>query len=130
MCIWGFYSLHYPYLLDLQTIIGSKLLSYISPSTVIISIFSLLLFSKIRIQNSIINKVAASSFAVFLIHTNPNICEYYRELFINLHIELSTSSFWISTLFILIVIFFISILVDQLRILAWKTISNKYKRLQ
>lgn len=124
------FTLPPPYLLDLQTIIGSKLLSYISPSTIIISIFSLLLFSKIRIQNSIINKVAASSFAVFLIHTNPNIRESYRELFINLHIELSTSSFWISTLFILIVIFTISILVDQLRILAWKAISNKYKRLQ
>jgi surface polysaccharide O-acyltransferase-like enzyme len=132
LCVFGVFIVYItpPLLFNNQLVIGSKLLSYISPSTIIISIFSLLLFSKIRIQNSIINKVAASSFAVFLIHTNPNIRESYRELFINLHIELSTSTFWISTLFILIVIFFISILVDQLRILAWKAVLNKYKRLQ
>ncbi|WP_417177116.1 acyltransferase family protein [Bacteroides sp.] len=50
---------------------------YSSPVIIFTSLCLLLTFSKLKFQNSIINSVAASSFAVYLVHTNPFILSKY-----------------------------------------------------
>lgn len=95
---------------------------YIAPTTILGSIYLLLAFSKLRIQSRFVNRCGASCFAVFLIHTNPNTLYHFRDLFIYLHRTLSVLEFWGVTFIVLIAIFFIAILIDQLRIFIWNRI--------
>ena len=92
---------------------------YISPSTIICSIFLFIAFTKFRFNSKFVNWCGASSFAVFLLHTNPNTLEHYKYLFVSLHSKLSPLEFWVATFIILTVIFFLAILIDQLRIFLW-----------
>ena len=57
--------------------IVDKMFSYVNPIVIIMSLYLLLYFSKIHIKSKIINWLGASSFAVFLLHTNPNLCKPY-----------------------------------------------------
>lgn len=92
---------------------------YIAPTTIIGAVFLLLAFTKIKFQSRFVNWCGASCFAVFLLHTNPNIVGHFKDLFIYLHTNFSTLEFWGLTFVILIVIFFIAIIIDQLRIILW-----------
>ena len=93
--------------------------NYIAPTTIIGAVYLLLAFSKIKIQSRFVNWCGASCFAVFLLHSNPNTNWLYKGLFIYLHTNFSTLEFWCLTFVILIVIFFIAIIIDQLRIVLW-----------
>ena len=111
---------------------GGKFLSYISPTTIAIALFVLIFFSKLTVTNKIVNWFAASCFAVFLIHTESHVMPYYKKLFISYHQIgitdipiLNVLVFWCVTLFTVLIIFVISVLLDQIRILAWNLI-NKY----
>lgn len=57
--------------------VGHRFLSYISPTTLIITMFTVVAFNKFRLNSKFINWYAASSFAVFLFHTNPNVIWHY-----------------------------------------------------
>lgn len=110
---------------------GGKFLSYISPTTIVMALFVLIFFSKLTITNKAVNWLAASCFAVFLIHTEPHVMPYYKELFISFHqIELTDIPilnvfvFWCITLFTVLMIFVISVLLDQIRIIAWNLINK------
>lgn len=110
------------------TIVGGRFLSYISPSTIVCSLLMIVAFSKLHIQSEFINYVARSSFAVFLLHTNPNILSYYKDLFVMLHNHLSVGTFWIVSFVVMVGIFAIGIILDQIRIALWKKVSTLYDK--
>lgn len=92
---------------------------YNSPTVIITALSLLLAFSKMEIRSGFVNLCGASCFAVFLLHTNPNTIWHFKSLFKYLHSTLSIFEFWGITLVILLLIFFIAILIDQLRIILW-----------
>lgn len=98
--------------------------AYISPNTIVGAVFLLLAFTKFNFKNKFVNWCGASCFAVFLLHTNPNTLWYFKELFLYLHSILSVLEFWGVTFVLLVIIFFIAILIDQIRILVWNRISS------
>lgn len=100
--------------------IGNRFLNYISPTTILISIFAILAFSKFSINSKFINWCAASSFAVFLLHTNPNVIWHFQAMCVRLHNLLSPLCYWGGLLIILATIFVLAIAIDQLRISIWK----------
>ena len=100
--------------------------AYNSPTTIVGALFLLLSFSKIKLQNRFINWCGVSCFAVYLLHASPSTLWHYKDLFIYLHNSMSVSKFWTSTFIILIAIFFISILIDKIRIKCWWWIWNRY----
>lgn len=100
--------------------------SYNSPTTIVAALFLLLSFSKIKLQNRFVNWCGISCFAVFLMHVSPSTLWHFKDLFIYLHNSLSVLMFWTSTFIILIAIFFISILIDKLRIKCWDLVWNRY----
>ncbi len=55
----------------------SLLYSYINPLVILASISLLMFFSKLNIQSNSINTVATSTFSVYLLHMNPNLCFDY-----------------------------------------------------
>ncbi len=96
--------------------------NYIAPTTILGAVSLLLAFSKMKFQSKFVNWCGASCFAVFLLHTNPNTLWHFKDLFIYLHSHCSTLEFWGLTFVILIAIFFIAIIIDQLRIILWNKI--------
>lgn len=109
--------------------VTGKIFAYTSPFVIVLSLCLLLLFVIIDKKfsnakfNYWINKIAASSFAVFLLHTNPCIFQkYYQGYFIHLFENYSWQLFIIYSLLIMIVVYMVAVLIDQLRIFLWNKI--------
>lgn len=107
---------------------GNRLLNYISPTTLLISLFTVLAFSKFTINSKCINWCAASSFAVFLLHTNPNVIWHYKDMCIILHNSLSPLCYWGVLVVILFAIYCVAILLDQIRMLIWNCFWTEIER--
>ena len=109
-----------------------KIFAYTSPIVILNSLLLLLIFvniDRIGFVCPAINKIAASSFAVFLIHTNPNIFEDFYQKF-SWYIYTNSGSYYIPLLFIwMLSVFAMGIIIDQVRIFCWNKIEpilNKY----
>lgn len=93
---------------------------YNSPLVISASVFLLLFFSKLQIGYSrCINWVAASSFAVFLIHTNTYLFPYYTKCVVCITQSYSTLPFIFVISAFIVAVFVVCVLFDQLRIRAW-----------
>jgi surface polysaccharide O-acyltransferase-like enzyme len=100
--------------------IGHRFLSYISPTTLMLTVFTVLAFTKIRISSKFVNWCGASSFAVFLLHTNPNVIWHYTAMCEKLHNMISPWGYWVGVCFIILLIYVLALLLDQIRIRLWK----------
>lgn len=58
--------------------IGVRFINYISPLTILSALYFVIVFSKMQLTSSIVNWIAISCFAPFLIHMNPNLVYYYK----------------------------------------------------
>lgn len=97
--------------------------SYTSPLTVIAALFLLLAFSKITFRNKAVNKIALSSFAVYIIQCNSNIFDpIFKECCIKLHNSFNVYLYPLVNLCYLIVVYFICIVLDQVRILSFNCV--------
>lgn len=67
-----------PILLKIDTLpyMNNRFFSYIAPTNILIASLSVVAFSKLKIQSRVINWVAASSFAAYLLHDNQ--CVNFR----------------------------------------------------
>lgn len=111
------------YILTVNSIdfLTDKIFSYVNPLVILSALYLLLLFSKTKIQSSFINWIGASCFAVFLLHTNPNLClQYFVPSVKFIASEYNGFLFFIVWLLFLIGIYFLAILIDQLRIVLWE----------
>ena len=104
---------------------GNMWLHYTSPYCILYAMSLLLLFSRFRIQSKFINWVAASSFAVYLLHANPHIFSRYVEFFADLYRQTDSLAYWFYTLGYLILVYIAAILADQFRIVLWKLLWKK-----
>lgn len=102
------------------TSLGSLWISYISPYCIAFSMFMIMLFSKFEIQSKVINWIAASSFAVFLIHTNPNTLWHFKDFLVNLYEKTDCLEYWLYTFGFLILVFITAVVIDQIRIVVWR----------
>ena len=128
MTITSFSAVYFTNNQTLNEFLMNRMFNYTNPLVIASSQYLLLAFSKMNFQSGIINKIAASSFAVFLLHTNPNLCKQYFIPTIHLlNKEFSGILFLITTLLFLISVFFVAILIDQLRIYLWNKIEKSTK---
>lgn len=98
---------------------------YNSPIVIICSVLLFLYFSKINIKSRFINKVAISTFAVYLFHMNPLLINPYLEICRYLFNSFDTFTYLIYISLFIISIFSFAIVFDRIRILLWD-ILNKY----
>lgn len=97
---------------------------YTSPLNILASVMLLLCFSKIHFQSKLINSIAASSFAVYLIHNHPVIHHgYFKPFVIWLHQTHSLGVFLVELFIFLTVVFLFCVLVDKVRVYAYNKIS-------
>ena len=100
-------------------------ISYVSPQTILGSICLLLFFTRIKFYSKIINWIAMSSFAVYLIHANQLVFPYFTNAVKYLNNKYGEISFLLTTVLFLIVIFISSTIIDKIRIFLWNKLWNK-----
>lgn len=102
--------------------------SYSSPLVILSSICFFILFTKINLKSNLINKIAISTFAVYLIHVNLYFREYFFQSIKFIYNETSGVLCVFSIFLFSILIFTLSILIDQIRIFTWNILYSKIKR--
>lgn len=96
-------------------------IGYANPLVVMGAMGLIMWTAQLRIQSSrLINFIAASSFAVFLLHVNPHFCDMiYRPLMISLYEGFDGVACLIVEFVVLVLIFALAVLLDQPRKLLW-----------
>lgn len=97
--------------------IAGRIFTYTNPLVIIQSLALLIGFSKLSFQNKLINWVASSCFAVYLLHANELILrDYYGPTIRYWFLNESFIKFLCYTSLFISFIFIISILIDKIRI--------------
>lgn len=97
-----------------------RMLRYDNPLVILSSLALLLAFSKIKFQRNYVNVIAQSSFAVYIIHFNPYVFPFFKQVVRELCMQFSGVSL-IGMLFIfLVVVFLVCVVIDQVRIGMWR----------
>lgn len=112
------------------TFISGKQYSYTSPLVIVSALSLLLLFDGLKVKSRFVNWCAASSFAIFLLHTNPNLCErYFKSTVMHLYNNYDGVSCLVMIFIFLLVVSVVAILIDQVRKSLWKTIAKRWFRI-
>ena len=113
---------------DVMTKMLVRFNSYTSPFTIVAALFLLLGFSKIKFQRKAVNKIAMSSFAVYIIQCNPNVFDpIFKECCIKIHNSFNVYLYPLVNLCYLIVFYFICVVLDQVRIKSFNVIIKLEK---
>jgi len=96
-------------------------LAYSSPLNIIGAVCLFITFSRLKIQSHLINWVASSVLAVYLIHCNEHLIHHFIAFVRQLSLY-PTGTFLVYLVGFLIVVFIGSILIDQVRKILWEAI--------
>ena len=97
--------------------IAGRIFTYTNPLVIIQSLALLIGFSKLSFQNKLINWVASSCLAVYLLHANELILRpYYGTTIKNWFLQENHLTFLFHTVLFISLIFIASILIDKIRI--------------
>ena len=107
---------------------GFHLNHYDSPLAIVAALYFLLFFSKLQFQSRVVNWLATSAFAIYLLHGNSLIAPLYRQLFDQLYANVSLAIWYPLMLGIVIILGLAFVLIDKLRILAWDGILKIAQR--
>ncbi len=100
-------------------------MSYVNPLTVLASFYLLLAFSKMKFHSNLVNRIAASSFAVYLVQCNYGVFDpIFKVIVIWIHGQYSGLMYPLLTAMLLIGVFVVSIVIDQVRIYSYSFISR------
>lgn len=104
--------------------VGFHLIQYNSPLMIPASLFLFLTFAKIKISSPIVNWMATSAFAIYLIHENPLVRPHYRGLIQSVSEKYQAVSCVCISLGAILAIAFACILADQPRVWLWNKIKK------
>lgn len=104
--------------------VQGRLLAYHNPLTMIAAVYFLLFFSKLEFTSKTVNFIAASSFAVYLLHCNDHSISYYKKGLIHIVDYLQPAPAFVSVLFYAIAVYSLAIALDQIRIITWEKINK------
>lgn len=101
---------------------GTVLFLYSSPLVILSSVFFYLFFTKFAFHSQVINWIAVSCFAVYLVHTSPCVFQiYYLDVIRDWYDAESRIPFVLYTSGLMAFFFVFSIIFDRVRILLWNT---------
>lgn len=95
-----------------------------NPLVIFIAILFVLSFNKLKFHNKIVNWLASSCFAVYLIHFNPFVYPYFIKLIHNIYIQYDGVVYGVLLLSALLIVYLCCTLYDQIRILVWRFIQK------
>lgn len=98
-----------------------------NPLVILVSLLMVLYFSKLQFQSKIINWLAASCFAVYLIHYSPFIYPYFMQLMRDVYAQYDGLMYGLTLLFALMMVYIVCTLFDQIRIVSWTLLQKIVK---
>ncbi len=99
---------------------------YVNPLVIISALCLLLLFNGLHIKSKFVNWCAASSFAIYLFHTNPNLCSpYFRQTIVKLYNGFEGLECLLMIFLYLVAVSVTAILIDQIRKVLWNVIAKR-----
>lgn len=96
-----------------------------NPLVIFACILLVMVFSKIRLQNRIINRLATSCFAVYLIHFHPLVYPHLMVIICDIHEKYDGIVYGVLLMTCLLLVYLICSLVDHIRMIAWSIIYKK-----
>lgn len=90
-----------------------------NPLIILMCLLFVLSFSKLKIQSRFINWLAASCFAVYLIHFNPIVYPHFMRLIRLIYLHYDSIVYGAILFFTLLIVYLICTLFDQIRIISW-----------
>lgn len=102
----------------------SRMFNYSSPFVVISSAALLMFFSKLQFNSRWVNRVAASCFAVYLLHNHSVVIDFFTTAVRGINDHYNGIGFILILSAFLIAVYVLSILIDQVRIWVWSAISK------
>lgn len=103
--------------------------AYCNPLVIIGALYLLLFFSKLRVKSSrFVIWLGASSFAVYLLHSQVNVREVFTRSVVSLHSSFHGVSAVVMISLFLLLTYMVSVLLDQVRILLWNLVWNRFGR--
>lgn len=104
----------------------TAMLNYLSPLTIVASVYFFLIFTKMHFTSKLVNWVAISSLAVYLLHgQGVFLVNVYCANIRNWISQCSHSVFVLRTLCMILSLFIIAILLDKIRIVVWNNVVVK-----
>ncbi|GFI34073.1 hypothetical protein IMSAGC014_00562 [Bacteroidaceae bacterium] len=113
-----------------QIVIGALVpmaTAYTNPITIASGVALLLYFSRIHFTSRIVNWLAAGSFMAYLTHQQVLVRPYYFEIIRRFDNQFATSLFILATFGTICLIFILSVCLDNIRLLAWKSIERLFR---
>ncbi|MDE7389273.1 MAG: acyltransferase [Muribaculaceae bacterium] len=102
-------------------------LAYSNPLVILQAVGLLMIFNRIHIRpNKFINWISASSFAVYLVHTNPAIIDYFKSSVLEIYNNTNSVECLVCIFGVLCAVFAASVLIDQPRKFIWKYLQRVF----
>ncbi len=103
-----------------------KAYAYNAPAVVLASVAFFMFFRSLKFSSPLVNGIARSAFAVYLIHKAPEIWgDFMRPEIVNLWTSMSLPAFTVAALLIPLLTYLIAIPLDAFRRYLWDTLSSK-----
>lgn len=114
------------FLVRIDLMVFGRIFTYTNPLVICQSLLLVFAFSMFNVKSKFINWLAISCFAVYLTHANEFILRPYYGRWIKFLFDgQSTIMFIFAVVSTILVIFFLSILLDKFRIYIWSKIVGK-----
>ncbi len=107
--------------------LGFHLIQYNSPTIILASLFLFLAFYRLSFKSRAINWMAASAFAIYLLHENPLLRPHYRGLIRTIFDHYAALTAIGLSLCAILVIAFVCILADRPRRWLWNLINGRFQ---
>lgn len=104
---------------------AARMLRYDNPLVILGSLAILISFGKLKIQNKVINWIARSCFAVYIIHFNPYLFKYFVQAERQMIANFCGVTYVLAITMFLVVVFAICVFIDQIRIFFWNLVIKK-----
>ena len=108
--------------------IEGRLFTYTNPLVILEACVLLLIFSRLRLKSVIINRVAASCLAIYLLHGNRLVLRpFYGKVIAKWFQEYSINMFLLKTLLLMALAFILAIVIDQIRLVLSNLVFKNHK---
>ena len=105
-----------------------QLTAYNSPLVILASLYLFLAFSKMHFCSKVVNKLAKSSFAVYLLHASPFVLmPIYVPMLQHVYAERSGVMCMVMILGVITAFYISALAIDQIRLLIWNRLVNYMK---
>ena len=102
-------------------------LMYTNPLNIIGALCLLLFFTKLDFKSKLVNYIATSCFAVYLLHMHFCVSDYYLNAAKEMYDKFSGAIYFAAIIVFIVAVFIISILLDRIRIVCFNYLWNKYE---